>query len=65
MGKDINKIKIVSKGTSYETEIFTSNGDRLNNVTKIEILPIENNTGLIEARLTFENVELDIEATVK
>lgn len=54
-----DKIRIVSDGISRNTEIYI-NGERQNNVTKIEILPIESNDTLVEAKLTFENVELDI-----
>jgi len=58
------KIKIISKGNGFNTEVFNRDGTRIEGVTKVEILPITANK-LVEARLTFENVELDIQAEVE
>ena len=54
-----HKIKIVSDGTPYGTTV-ECNGIELANVTRIDIKPIERGS-LIEAVITFEQVELDME----
>jgi len=57
----MSKVKIVSGGNSMGT-VITANGVELNCVTKIEISPITLQSGLITAKLTMVDVELDIEA---
>ena len=57
-------IRIVSSGgTALGTRVFCGN-EELKNISNIEIQPIEVG-GIIEAKITFCSVELDIEATQK
>jgi len=55
-------MKIISDGTGVGTVVMGDDGKKLDNVTKIEINPIENHT-LVTAKLTFQDVELQIIAT--
>lgn len=59
--KNTRKIRIVSDGTTYGTFV-TTNGVRIEGITKIEFEPITPN-GLILAKLTLIVDSLDIEAT--
>lgn len=61
MGK--NQIRIVSDGTSCTTKVLGPDGEVLPNVTVVEIASIEGGpSSLVEARVTFTNVGLDIVA---
>ena len=58
-----NQIRIVSEGTSCTTKVLGPDGEMLPNVTEVEILPIAGGpSSLVEARVTFTNVGLDIVA---
>lgn len=58
-----NQIRIVSEGTSFTTKVLGPDGEMLPNVTEVEILPIAGGSpSLVEARVTFTNVGLDIVA---
>ena len=59
----MNKIKIISDGTSFNTKVFC-NDTELGYISKIEIEPIEKDT-LVLARLTFESVQLDMDTDLK
>lgn len=58
-----DKLKIISGGTVQGTSVLY-NGKLLKNVTEIEILPItlKSESYLVQARITFTNVALDITA---
>jgi hypothetical protein len=57
-------LRIVSDGTSHGTRVFSSNV-QLTDILSVEILPVTIETGLVEARITFTKVELDITARLK
>ena len=54
-------IKIISRGFGANTKILNSDGKEIHGVTKIEFEPIEISS-TVKAKLTFECVELEIEA---
>jgi hypothetical protein len=54
-----DKLKIVSNGTAHGTSVL-HNGKLLKNVTRIEILPITPDSEIVQACITFINVDLDI-----
>ena len=61
MGK--SQVRIVSDGTSCTTKVLGPDGEMLPNVAAIEVLPIAGGPpSLVEARVTFTNVGLDIVA---
>ena len=60
----MEKIRIISDGISFRTRVETLDG-KLLEVTKIELDPIEANSGFVTAKLTFKNVELNIVAEKK
>lgn len=58
-----NQIRIVSDGTNCTTRVLGPDGKMLPNVAAVEILPIAADPpSLVEARVTFTNVSLDIVA---
>ena len=57
----LGKLTIVSNGTAKGTRVF-ADGFEIYGVSEIELLPINKEGGFIKARLTFENIELDIDA---
>jgi len=58
------KIRIVSEGTGMDTRVYAGD-ELLQNVTRVEILPIIPGAQPVKARITFLDVELDIEAEVE
>ena len=56
-----NAIRIVSDGTSFGTHVFSATGERLKNITSIQILPIVAGE-LVKATITFVGVEMEITA---
>ncbi|MCX7177700.1 MAG: hypothetical protein NTX56_02695 [Proteobacteria bacterium] len=61
-----NKIRILSDGKSNGTKVFACDREngvdvQINNITKIEILPIQSG-GLLKVRIDFVDVELDLMA---
>ncbi len=61
----MNKIKIISDGTTMGTQVLNSDGNVIPGVTKIEIRPLSAGPNVVEAVLTFEVVDLDITAEQK
>ena len=55
-----SKLKIVSDGTAHGTTVHDANGSPLTNVTEIEISVCVGS--LVQARITFIDVELDLVA---
>lgn len=55
-----NKLKIVSDGTAMGTHVYAGNIE-IEGISKIEFLPILP-MGVIEVKLTFKVVELDVVA---
>lgn len=53
-----NKIRIVSDGTAKGTKIYAGDVE-IGDVTRIELLPIESD-GVVQARIAFARVELDV-----
>lgn len=61
-----NQIRIVSDGTSCTTKVLGPDGEMLPNVAAVEIFPIEGGpSSLIEAKVTFTNVALDVVAQIE
>ena len=55
------KVRIVSDGTTYGTCVLDENGKSLEGVTRIEISPLDGGGNpLVEAKLTFSMVKLDM-----
>lgn len=61
----MKSIRIVSKGRAYNTQVFNSEtGEELHGISAIEIERI-NPGGVVFAKITFTEVELDVIAEVK
>ena len=59
------KIRIVSDGDPFGTRVFDcENGIELSGVTRVEILPITRKSGPVTAKISFEDVELDMTAEI-
>jgi len=58
------KIRIVSEGHGTTTKVLDENGEVLENITGIEIKPIEAGKS-IQVVLTIDGVELDIAADIE
>lgn len=59
--QDVKSIRIVSDGTAFGTQILNHDGTPIPGVIRLEIMPLEAD-GLVEARLTFHCVKLDVMA---
>ena len=58
----MKSIRIVSDGNPNSTRVYTSSGELLQGVAKVEIGPIGHGSEVVTAKVTFVLVELDVTA---
>jgi len=60
----MEKLRIVSDGTSVGTTIITEQGERIMDVTKV-VWELDAHTGVAVAHLTLANVPVDVQGRVE